>query len=57
MIKKYALGPLKFLLVDSTANIVGDLLEQPWPVWIFLGWGWLSMLVMVTSLVSQALQL
>lgn len=54
---KYISGPLKFLLVDSTSYILGDLFEQPWLMWVFLGWGWLSMLVMITSLVSTALQL
>lgn len=57
MIRKYTLDPLKFLLVDSTAHILGDLFEQSWVMWVFIGWGWLSMLVMVTSFVSQFLQL
>tara|TARA_B100000676_G_scaffold48534_1_gene47487 strand:+ start:9052 stop:9225 length:174 start_codon:yes stop_codon:yes gene_type:complete len=40
---------LKFLLVDSTVNILGDLFEQPLIMWAMIGWGWLCMLVMVTS--------
>ena len=41
---------LKFLLVDSTVNILGDLFEQPLIMWAMIGWGWLCMLVMVTSI-------
>ena len=29
MLKKYVLGVLKFLFVDSIVNILGDLFEQP----------------------------
>ena len=49
MIKKWVQGTLKFFLVDSVVNIVGDLFEQPLVMWAFIGWGWLSVLVMVTS--------
>lgn len=53
MIKKFILGILKFLLVDSTVNIIGDLFEQSWPMWIFILWGWLAILVMITSFITQ----
>jgi len=53
MIKKYILGTFKFLLVDSTVNILGDLFEQPLINWIFIGWGWLAVLVMIASFVTQ----
>lgn len=53
MIKKLIQRPLKFLLVDSTVNILGDLFEQPLVMWAFIGWGWVSILVMATSIVSQ----
>ena len=49
MFKKYVLGTLKLFVVDSTVNILGDLLEQPLIMWAFIGWGWLAVLVMVTS--------
>ncbi len=57
MIKKYIKGSLKFLLVDSTVNILGDLFEQPLIMWAFIGWGWLSILVMAFSLADQLGQL
>ncbi|XOV88634.1 MAG: hypothetical protein ACFHX7_01850 [Pseudomonadota bacterium] len=57
MFKKYILGTLKFLLVDSTVNILGDLFEQPLIMWAFIGWGWLSVLVMIASIVEQVPQL
>ena len=41
---------LKLLFVDSLVNILGDLFEQPLIMWAFIGWGWLSILVMVTSI-------
>lgn len=44
---------LKFFLVDSTVNIVGDLFEQPLIMWVFIGWGWLAVLVMIASFFSQ----
>ncbi|MEJ6590547.1 MAG: hypothetical protein QNL99_01075 [SAR86 cluster bacterium] len=53
MIKKLIQRPLKFLLVDSTVNILGDLFEQPLVMWAFIGWGWISILVMATSIASQ----
>ena len=40
---------LKFFLVDSTVNILGDLFEQPLVMWAFIGWGWLAVLVMALS--------
>lgn len=53
MIKKYTLATLKFLLVDSTVNIIGDLLERRLVMWIFVLWGWLAVLSMITSFFSQ----
>ena len=43
---------LKFLFVESTVNILGDLFEQPWAMWAFIGWGWLSVLVMIASIIQ-----
>ena len=43
---------LKFLFVDSVANILGDLFEQPLIMWALIGWGWLSVLVMVFSIIN-----
>ena len=43
---------LKLLFVDSLVNILGDLFEQPLIMWAFIGWGWLSILVMVKRWVS-----
>ena len=51
MIQKYILGTLKFLLVDSTVNILGDLFEQPLIMWAFIGWGWLAILAMITGII------
>ncbi|MEM7364224.1 MAG: hypothetical protein AAF525_09380 [Pseudomonadota bacterium] len=48
--KKYVMGSLKFLFVDSTVNILGDLFEQPLIMWAFIGWGWLCVLAIATSL-------
>jgi len=53
MLKKFIQRPLKFLLVDSTVNILGDLFEQPLIMWAFIGWGWISILVMVASIATQ----
>ena len=53
MIKKFILGTLKFLFVDSTVNIIGDLFEQPLIMWVAIGWGWLAILVMITSFFNQ----
>jgi len=50
MFKKYVLGTLKLFFVDSTVNIVGDLLDQPPIMWVFIGWGWVSILAMATSI-------
>ena len=52
MIKKWVLGTLKFFFVDSIVNILGDLFEQPLVMWAFIGWGWLSVLVMLASIVQ-----
>ncbi len=41
---------LKFFLVDSVVNILGDLFEQPLIMWAFIGWGWLSILAMMLSI-------
>ncbi len=43
---------LKFLFVDSVVNILGDLFEQPLIMWALIGWGWLSVLVMVFSIIN-----
>ncbi|MBT4162644.1 MAG: hypothetical protein HOC70_02720 [Gammaproteobacteria bacterium] len=40
----------KFLLVDFPVNILGDLFEQPLIMWAFIGWGWLSIWVIVFSM-------
>ena len=48
---------LKFLFVDSVVNILGDLFEQPLIMWALIGWGWLSILVMVFSIVATVGQL
>ena len=53
MISKAILGTLKFVFVDSTVNILGDLFEQPLIMWAFICWGWLSMLAMITGLLTQ----
>ncbi len=53
MISKAILGTLKFVFVDSTVNILGNLFEQPLIMWAFIGWGWLSILAMITGLVTQ----
>ena len=55
MIKKAILRVLKFFFVDSTVNILGDLFEQHWSMWAFIGWGWLSVLVMMTSFASTVM--
>lgn len=57
MIKKPVLAVLKFFFVDSIVNIVGDLFEQPLVMWAFIGWGWLSVLVMLSSLIQTASQI
>ncbi|MBL4681933.1 MAG: hypothetical protein JKY88_14575 [Pseudomonadales bacterium] len=49
----FILGILKFLFVDSTVNILGDLFEQTLVMWAFIGWGWIAMLVMFSSLYSS----
>ncbi len=57
MIRKWILGILKFFVVDSTVNILGDLFEQPLVMWAFIGWGWLAVLVMLTSVVQTLMQM
>ncbi|MBV1878046.1 MAG: hypothetical protein KUG79_10435 [Pseudomonadales bacterium] len=52
MIKKYLLGTLKFFIVDSIVNILGDLFEQTPPMWAFIGWGWVAVLVMIFSMAT-----
>jgi hypothetical protein len=47
----------KFLLVDSTVNILGDLFEQPLIMWAFIGWGWIAVLVMLMSVFDTIGQL
>lgn len=56
MIKKWLLGTLKFIFVDSTVNILGDLFEQPLIMWVFIGWGWFAILAMITSLIQTIIQ-
>jgi hypothetical protein len=41
---------LKFFIVDSVVNVLGDLFEQPLIMWAFIGWGWLAIWVMLFSL-------
>jgi hypothetical protein len=48
---------LKLLFVDSLVNILCDLFEQPLIMWAFIGWGWLAILVMVTSIYQTMGQL
>jgi hypothetical protein len=48
---------MKFLLVDSVVNILGDLFEQPLIMWVLIGWGWLSVLVMIFSVIDTVGQL
>ncbi|HIG43590.1 MAG: hypothetical protein ABGY96_21970 [bacterium] len=52
MFRKYVLGTLKFFTVDFFVNIVGDLFEQPLVMWVFIGWGWLAVLVMLSSMLT-----
>ena len=52
MFRKYVLGTLKFFTVDFFVNIVGDLFEQPLVMWAFIGWGWLAVLVMISSMLT-----
>jgi hypothetical protein len=51
----FILSILKFMIVDSTVNILGDLFEQPLVMWAFIGWGWIAVLVMVSSLITSVL--
>lgn len=48
----------RFFFVDSLRYLVGDRLKPRWLMWwAFVGWGWLSILVMITSLVTTISQL
>ncbi len=47
----------KFFIVDSVVNILGDLFEQPLIMWAFIGWGWLSVWVMLFSVYDSIGQL
>ena len=44
-------------MVDSVVNILGDLFEQPAIMWAMIGWGWLSVMVMLFSIVDTIGQL
>jgi len=57
MIKERVVAVLKFFVVDSVVNIMGDLFEQPPIMWAFIGWGWLSVLVMLTSVFQTMSQI
>ena len=48
---------LKFFIVDSIVNVLGDLIEQPIIMWIFIGWGWISVWVMLFSIYDTIGQL
>ena len=48
---------MKLLFVDSLVNILGDLFEQPLVMWAFIGWGWLCILVMATSVYQTLSQM
>ena len=48
---------LKFYIVDSVVNILGDLFEQPLIMWVFIGWGWLAAMVMLFSVYDTIGQL
>lgn len=51
----FILSILKFMIVDSTVNILGDLFEQPLVMWAFIGWGWVAVLVMISSLITSVM--
>ena len=56
--KKVVVSVLRFFFVDPVVHIVGARLKPSWLVWwVFVGWGWLSILVMITSLVTTISQL
>ena len=56
--KKLFMSALQFLFVDSVRYLVGDRLRPRWLMWwAFVGWGWLAILVMITSLVTTISQL
>jgi hypothetical protein len=39
-------------LMDIPAYILGDVKQQSPVMWVFIGWGWLCILIMLTSLVD-----
>ena len=50
-------GVLKFFVVDSIVNVLGDLIEQPAIMWVFIGWGWISVWAMLFSIYDTIGQL
>ena len=48
---------LKFVFVDSLVNLLGHLFEQPLVMWLFIGWGWVSVWVMLFSMFDTVGQL
>ena len=32
--------------------LIEDFFEQGWPVKLFIGWGWLSIVIMVASIIA-----
>jgi len=48
---------LKFCIVDFAVHIGGDLFKQPPLMWVFIGWGWLCIWVMVFSVIDTIPQL
>ena len=48
---------LKFVFVDSLVNLLGHLFEQPIVMWLFIGWGWVSVWVMLFSMYDTLGQL
>ena len=50
-------GALKFMFIDPVVTLVGDLFRQSPVMWVFIGWGWLSVWVMIFSLVDTMSQL
>ncbi len=48
-------GILKAVFIDPGVYILGDLAKQSPVMWVFVIWGWLAILVMVTSFVSELL--
>ena len=48
---------LKFVFVDSLVNLLGHLFEQSPVMWLFIGWGWVSVWVMLFSMYDTLGQL